>query len=875
MAKEKNEPTEMIKNYLATKQKYSDCLLFYRLGDFYELFFEDAKIASKVLGIVETHRGQYQNKPIPMCGVPFHAYENYLVRLVKAGYKVAICEQMETPEKAKERNSKTIDRKVNRIVTPGTLTEESLLNARKNNFIACLVESAEGFGIAWCDMSTGDLKTQFFPRKSLPSVLTRLNVAELIISDTLSVNDQNTLSDYEKILTILPEVRFSSKNAKLSACQFFQVHDLQCFGDFSKAEETAVGVLLDYILLTQKGAHPVLLPPQKQKISCFMEIDAATRRNLELISPIINDRQSLSLLDVIDFTKTNTGARKLAEWVANPLLDITKINERLDKIDYFIQNASIRDQIRSFLNQIPDIERSLTRLSLKRGGPRDMVAIAKGLSYIPSIRLLTQTSLVPEAISKDQILLGEHSELVELLQNALVDDPPLLARDGKFIRQGYFSALDDLIQLKSNTKQCLVSLQEKYINATGVHTLKIGFNNILGYFVEVPAKSAELLLKNVSLGFLHRQTLVNNVRFTTVELSDLDAKIAHSSEQVLSMEMEIFEQLRNKILSQKNEIIETTKALAHIDIATSLAYVAEINNWHRPVLTDGNDFVIQGGRHPVVETVLKREHHQFIANDCTLGEPNNNLWLLTGPNMTGKSTFLRQNALMAVLAQIGSFVPADYARIGIVDKLFSRVGASDDLARGRSTFMVEMVEVASILNGATEKSLVILDEVGRGTATYDGLSLAWAVVEYLHNVNRSRSLFATHYHELTALHNRLPAISLHTMRVKEWKGDIVFLHEVTEGAVDRSYGIHVAKLAGIPAPVLERARQILEQLEEKKREQKPLFDDLPLFSNVVQSTYKSESKVEESLKMLNIDMLSPREALSKLYELKDMLQEAQ
>lgn len=867
--------TPMMAQYLKTKQDYPDCLLFYRMGDFYELFFEDALIASKVLDIVQTFRGKHNGQDIPMCGVPFHAYENYLVRLVKAGYKVAICEQMESPLEAKKRGSTAVvKRDVIRIVTAGTLTEDSLLDAKQHNYIAAVFPTFQEFGVVWADMSTGDFYTQTARLDALHSVLSRFNPSEILVPENLKEKYPNLIFDTSDILTEIPDERFVFLNNKKRLESFYKVQDIEAFGSFTQSEIIAAGILLDYILLTQKGAVPVLKPLHKMISTQFMEIDASTRKSLELTSTMTNDRSAQSLLKTLDQTITAMGGRLLFEYVSSPLLDLEKINDRLDKIDYFFQNDTLRDEIRHLLKSVSDIERSLARLSLEeRGGPRDMKDIAQGLSQIPAIRNVICKGIIPHSLKKDLLDMGEHSELVHEIEAALVDKPPLKARDGGFIKQGYSVELDDVLNLKYNTRKILADLQHHYIQMTGINNLKISFNNLQGYYVEIPEKQASLIQEHPEWGFKHRKTLLNSIRFITAELMDLESKINHADEQALLIEMKCFDQLRSMILSKKEEISTAASRLAVLDVASALAYRAELGHWVRPILTDGYDFEIKGGRHPVVEAALQKNHQTFIPNDCTLGEPDNNLWILTGPNMAGKSTFLRQNAQIAVMAQMGSFVPAEYAKIGLIDRLFSRVGASDELAKGRSTFMVEMVEVASILNGATDKSLVILDEVGRGTATFDGLSLAWAVVEYLHDHNKCRGLFATHYHELTALSNRLSGVTLHTMRVKEWQGDIVFLHEVDKGAVNRSYGVHVAKLAGIPEPVIVRAEQVLAQLEEKKQTQKPLFDDLPLFSQVLKTTYtKHESSVEKELKQLDIDSLSPREALNILYQLKTKLE---
>lgn len=864
--------TPMMEDYFKKKEKYPDCLLFYRLGDFYELFFEDAQAASDVLGIVLTTKGKIGDQTIPMCGVPFHAYENYLVRLIKAGYKVAICEQMETAEAAKKRGPKeVVSRDVIRIVTAGTLTEDALLDAKKNNYLVAVAAGINSFGIAWTDMSTGDFHTQTAPAEEVYSVLVRLDAAEILIADNLLELHPHLLRQVNDRCTQWPAEYFSYIENKETLESFFKLDDLMTLGDFARCEVAAAGALLKYILHTQKGARPALSRPQKMKENSFMEIDAATRHSLELTASLGNNKNETSVFKTLDMTKTGLGARLLMSQLSTPLMNMQEINQRLDKVDFFFQNPLLREKVQAVLKEIPDIERSVSRILLGNGSPREMLNIAKGLEKIPDLRNLISGEMIPDALRQDLYLLGEHSELVSELISAIREDAKGLMRDGGFIQMGYSPDLDELLFVREEAKKIMADLQHKYSTETGINNLKVTFNNLLGYFIEVPTRYAEPLLTDKSKGFKHRQTMVNVVRFTTEELSDWANKILNAEEKSKAMELEIFEQLREKIRLRNEEIVLACRGIARIDVASSLAYGAEINHWTRPVLTMDTVFEIRGGRHLVVEKALKKEKKSFIPNDCVMDDEQGRLWILTGPNMAGKSTFLRQNAVIAVLAQMGSFVPAEYAKIGLVDKLYSRVGASDDLARGCSTFMVEMIEVAAILNGATERSLVILDEVGRGTATFDGLSIAWAVVEYLHDFNKCRGLFATHYHELTALINRLDKISLHTMRVKEWQGDIVFLHEVCTGATDRSYGIHVGKLAGLPEIVLGRAEQILEQLEEKKQNQKPLFDDLPLFSQAIKTTsIQKDSPVVTAVQKLDVDTLSPREALDYLYHLKQL-----
>ena len=632
---------------------------------------------------------------------------------------------------------------------------------------------------------------------------------------------------------------------------------------------------MSYILHTQKETKPSLRYPIKTLSNKFMEIDASTRASLELTTSLSDNKNETSVLKTIDVTKTAMGARLLHSQLSTPLLDIHEINNRLDKVDFFSQNPLIRDKVRDILKEIPDIERALSRVLIGSSNPKEILSIALGLEKLPLLREIISCDLIPESLKKDLYLMGEYSGLVKDITSAINPEAKnQLARNGGFILMGYSPQLDELTSLQENIKYTLLGLQKQYCEQTGIPNIKISFNNLVGYYIEVPAKYADPFLNDKSKGFIHKQTMLNVVRFTTEELIELEHKIMNANELAIEMEVAIFNQFVEQIRNLNDSIVTTCISLSNIDVASSLSLYAEINHWVRPILTDDNSFEIKAGRHPVVEKSLKKQNISFIPNNCSMSIDSSLLWIITGPNMAGKSTFLRQNAVISILAQIGSFVPAEYAKIGIIDKLYSRVGASDDLARGRSTFMVEMVEVAAILNNATEKSLVILDEVGRGTATYDGLSIAWSVIEHLHDVNKCRSLFATHYHELTALSNRMDKIDLYTMRIKEWKGDIVFLHEICQGATDRSYGIHVGKLAGLPTCVLNRAEEILNQLEEKKQHQKPLFDDLPLFSQTLKTISKEkESPALDALKKVDVDSLSPRDALEYMYKLKSMLEE--
>ncbi len=890
---EKKTPaiTPMMAQYLEIKNAHKDYLLFYRMGDFYELFFDDAVVASKALDIALTKRGKHEDADIPMCGVPFHAYENYLARLIRQGYKVAICEQTEDPKEAKKRGYKAVVRReVVRLVTPGTLTEDNLLDAKKNNFLFAVSKQQGKLGLAWLDVSTGNFYTQEIcpngkkEENLLGMALSRLNPVEIIISDTHLQTPEifQLLNEYREKLTVLPQARFNSENARLRLQKVFGVETLDSFGNFSRGEITSAGVLLDYLENTQRGQMPLIEKPQKILENQVMEIDAPTRRSLELLDSIGGDK-STSLLSVIDRTITGIGGRLLAGRVASPLVDISEINRRLDIIEFFMTYHSIRNELRELLHSCPDIERAISRLSVGRGGPRDLDNIKTSLALIPKIKnLLLSYASTREQIVDDipqslrQIIngLGTYAHLVDNLNRALSDNLPLLARDGGFIKEGYYPTLDEIKLLKEDSHKLILELQNKYATSTGISHLKIKYNNVIGYFIEVPSKHSTEMLENVE--FIHRQSVLNAARFTTVELSELENKIRGAADKALAIELEIFDNLVKDIMLCADDIQRTAKSLGELDVGAALADLALEKHYCRPVVDDSLEFEVENGRHPVVEYAIEREHNgSFVGNNCKLGEQNF-IWLLTGPNMAGKSTFLRQNAIIAVMAQMGSFVPADKAHIGVINKIFSRVGASDDLARGRSTFMVEMVETASILNQADERSFVILDEIGRGTATFDGLSIAWAVVEHLHEVNRCRALFATHYHELTSLVSKLNSMSLHCMKIKEFKDEVIFMHEVIEGAADRSYGIHVAKLAGLPKVVVKRSEQVLDSLENsnKNRNIVKLADDLPLFAAVRAETLSKEEKKSpalEALEGINPDDLSPKEALEKLYELKSML----
>ncbi len=867
--------TPVMAQYFEIKSAYPGALLFFRMGDFFELFFDDAVAAAAALDIALTKRGRHDGADIPMCGVPVHTAEAYLARLIRAGFKVAICEQVEDPAAARKRGAKgPIRRAVVRVVTAGTVTEDGLLDARRHNYLAGIAEAGGELGLAWLDLSTGDFALAPTCEDALGGDLARIAPGEILLSERLVARPAIAalLAERKAAVTTLPNPRFDSDAARRRLEGFFGVAALDGFGSFSRAEIAAAGALVDYVGLTQPGKAVHLDPPRRVTPDAVMQIDAATRRNLELTAGPSGDRRG-SLLATLDRTVTAAGARLLADRLAGPLTDPAAIAARLDAVGFLLDASALRAAIRERLRRCPDIERGLARLRLGRGGPRDLAALRAALAETATLRrLLAEPGLVPlpESLAAAERGLGDHGALVDRLSRALAEDLPLLARDGGFVAPGYCQELDEWRRLRDESRRLVAALQAKYAAETGVAALKIRHNNVIGYYVEVSAAQAARLGPQ----FIHRQTMAGAQRYMTAELAELESKIAGAAERALALEVQLFDELVGEVMRQRAEIALAAAALAELDVAAALAERAIEGEWVRPVVEPGTAFEIRQGRHPVVEAALAAASEAFVANDCVLDEAR--IWLVTGPNMAWKSTFLRQNALIAILAQIGSFVPARAARIGVVDRLFSRVGAADDLARGRSTFMVEMVETAAILNQAGPSSLVILDEIGRGTATFDGLSIAWATLEHLHEVNRSRALFATHYHELTALAAKLPALACQTMRVKEWKGDVVFLHEVGPGSADRSYGIHVAKLAGLPKSVTARAEEVLATLErgEPGEALARLVDDLPLFTAArrrVATPPPAESAVEAMLREIRPDELSPREALDLIYRLKTML----
>ncbi|MBZ9849058.1 DNA mismatch repair protein MutS [Mesorhizobium sp. CA14] len=883
--------TPMMEQYIEIKAANPDSLLFYRMGDFYELFFDDAEKASQALGIVLTKRGKHQGNDIPMCGVPVHAADDYLQKLIAQGFRVAVCEQIEDPAEAKKRGSKSVVRRdVVRLVTPGTITEDKLLAPSESSFLMALgrvkggAVSQAGFALAWIDISTGAFRVAETSAERLLADIFRVDPRELIVAEPV-FHDPELRPVFDvlgRVANPQPPSLFDSASATGRIARFFEVATPDSFGTFSRAELSAISGAIAYVEKTQKAERPPLSRPEREEQGSTLFIDPATRANLELLRTLSGSRDG-SLFKAIDRTVTGGGARLLADRLMAPLTDPMAIAARLDSVSFFRSETRLCQGLRASLKNVADMPRALSRLALNRGGPRDLGALRAGFEAAGAIaKLFAAATLPAELATALAAIKALPAALARHLSEALDDELPLIKRDGGFVRSSYNAELDEMRALRDESRKVIAGLERSLIEETGIRSLKIRHNNVLGYYIEVTANHHSTMTGSdaAKARFIHRQTMANAMRFTTTELAELESKIANAADRALSIELAAFDRLTAEVVSEAERIRAGADALAALDVSSALALLSESEGWCRPLVDSSLAFEITGGRHPVVEQALRRSGEgPFVANDCDLspqgGAKAGAIWLLTGPNMGGKSTFLRQNALIAILAQTGSFVPAQRAHIGVVDRLFSRVGASDDLARGRSTFMVEMVETAAILNQASERALVILDEIGRGTATFDGLSIAWAAVEYLHEKNRCRAIFATHFHEMTALAGKLPRLHNVTMRVKEWEGDVVFLHEVGKGAADRSYGVQVARLAGLPEAVVARAKEVLHQLEEGEVSGKTnrLVDDLPLFSVAVKREAAKPVKSDalgDALGAINPDELTPREALEALYRLKGL-----
>ncbi len=853
----------MMAQYLALKAQAEGCLLFYRMGDFFELFFEDAKIAASVLDIALTSRGEHGGAPIPMCGVPVHSAEGYLARLIRAGCRVAIAEQTETPEEARKRagSKALVARDIVRFVTAGTLTEDALLEPRRANVLAAVCAVRGVAGIAACDISTGRMELEECAPDAIAAALARLGATELVMAEDCGLDAPEAAER--------PARAFDSERGAARLMALHGVATLDGFGTFSRAMLAAAAGLIDYLEHVGRGALPLLLPPVVREAGAFMAMDEATRASLEILAASGGGRKG-SLIEAIDRCVTSAGARLLAEDLSAPLTDLGAIRARLELVSWLHDDPLLRGDLRAVLRAAPDIGRALGRVVAGRGSPRDLGQLRDGLAEAQRLQAVLAARTDRPALADALVpALGGHGALIDLFARSLVPAPPTERASGGFIAAGYDAALDALRDAAGNSRRAIAALEARYREETGTPSLKIRHNGVLGYFIEVPARHADRLMQPDS-GFTHRQTMAGAVRFNALALHEEASRIAEAGGHALAAEEAHFEDLTARAVAAREAIATTAAALARIDVSAGQAERAAEGGWCLPHLSDDTALTIRSGRHPVVEAALAARGERFVANDCQLSRKDR-LWLIGGPNMGGKSTFLRQNALIVILAQAGGFVPAEAAEIGIVDRLFSRVGAADNLARGRSTFMVEMVETAAILAQAGERSFVILDEVGRGTSTYDGLALAWAVAEAVHEVNRSRCLFATHYHELARLAETCAALSLHHVRAREWKGDLVLLHELAEGPADKSYGLAVARLAGVPAPVVKRAKSVLDKLEKGRAATGGLaagLDDLPLFAAALDAAEEKVDALREKLGSIDIDSLSPRAALDLLYDLK-------
>ena len=872
----KNKNTPMIEQYLTIKNQYKDVLLFYRMGDFYELFFDDAVIASKALDITLTKRGKANGKDIPMCGVPFHSADNYLPRLIKKGFNVAVCEQTETPEQVKASGKKgPLKREVVRIISPGTITEDNLLESTTNNFLGAIINLNNSISISWVDVSTGSFKSRNFHKKNnqinqnqlLNNFLLRMNFSELLISEQIKLDF--IAEEWHSIIKRQPSNIFHYSSSMRQICSYYSIVSLDGIGVFSDGEIITAGVLLSYLNLTQCGKIPILSMIKSENENSFLEIDYFTQKSLEIVKNLSGKSEG-SLISCIDDTITSSGARLLKQRIVEPFYDIKQINEQYDLIDWFLKNRQCALQYKNNLKNIPDLERSLSRISSLRGSPKDLVLISKG--FLNIYEIYEDLTKLNKDLKKPNIL-NAISQNLEIdyslffnIQSAFKTDTSLLAKEGGFIKDGYNIKLDQLRKLRDNEFNEIIQLQKNYAEVSKVNSLKIKNNRVLGYHIEVRAMH-DLSLRNTDQ-FIHRQTTAQTSRFTTIELNEIENQIQNSFYEATKIEMDIFNSFTKQIINIGSQILKIASSISELDISIMVASQAQVRNYIRPNISDDKILEIIDGRHPVVENQMISSENSFISNHCILNE-SDYIWLITGPNMAGKSTYLRQNALIVIMAQAGLYVPAKEANIGIFDKIFSRVGASDDLAKGQSTFMVEMIETSAILNTSTERSFVILDEIGRGTATFDGLAIAWSVLDYLHNKIKPRTLFATHYHELTSLKEKLENLSCHKMAIKEWNDTIIFMHKINKGEADKSYGIHVAQLAGLPTEVIQRAKILLSKLENNSNEKKideweNILQDLPL-PNDNEIFFKEFDKIEA-------DQISPREALDIIYKMKSLRQ---
>ncbi len=854
----KNTPklTPMMSQYLRIKSNYPDILLFYRMGDFYELFFEDAIIASSILNITLTKRGKINGKDIEMCGVPHHSSENYLINLIKNGYKIAICEQTETPEDAKKRGyNSVVNREVTRLITPGTITEDTLLDHKTHNFLMSLIEENEKIASAWIDISTGDFFVSSLKKNDIYDCINKVQPSEIIISNNNIRIKEELEKNIKVTFSIIEQENFINEKIENKNPKLFE-------SKYSSIEKKVIRAILNYIQITQKKDFELTKAPLLEEENEFVKIDNSTRQNLEIVQTIQGEKKG-TLLDTINKTVTSLGSRLLSWRLQNISTDLDEIIKRLEDVSFFYNNVNLSGTIRNILKLLPDIERSLSRIILMRGSPKDVGIIRDALGKTLELREVLDKHKVPKKLNINQKNFEKISDIFKILNNTIIENPSLNSKDEIFISQGKCEDLDSTIKIRQNAKNIVLIKQSEYIKKFEINSLKIKYNNFLGYFFEIPIKHKEKLFSQNSYQIISRQSTVNTFRFTTTDLIKISEEIINADQKINEIQNKIFQETLTFIQNQSFSIKELSNFIAKIDVSTSIAKISQERNWIKPKLDKSNVFIVKKGRHPVVEySLIKSGKNQFVSNDCNLDDKKTNIMLITGPNMSGKSTFMRQNALIAILAHMGSYVPADYVHIGLVDQIFSRVGASDDLSGGRSTFMVEMSETALILNNASEKSLLILDEIGRGTSTYDGLSIAWATLEYIHNINCSRTLFATHYFELTQLEKTLKKLKNYTINVKEWKDEIIFLHKVSEGISSKSYGIQVAKIAGIPQEVIKKSYKLLKTFEKDTKNYA-----IPL--KVTENDYDENKKdiILEKIKKINIENISPIEALNILDEI--------
>ncbi|MFK7973425.1 MAG: DNA mismatch repair protein MutS [Rickettsiaceae bacterium] len=867
--------TQVMKQYLDVKYTHIDCLVLFRMGDFYELFYEDAITASRIMGVALTKRGKTGEDEIAMCGVPHHALENYLNKLLEEGFKVAICDQLETPEEAKKRGGykAVVNRSVTRIITPGTIIEESLLEAGEPNYLVSIALEKNTASLAYIDISTSAFTVISIPDQEIINELAKINPKEILLSEKYrSTEMANKIGVHlNKIISFQVDSFYAKAKCEKNILSFYKIHDLIAIGPLNKADISAIGSILEYICLTQKDKLPNLPKPRILNFTNFMSIDASTRRNLE-ITNVLSGATKGSVFACIDETMTKSGRRLLYKYISAPLLAIDKIQNRLNNTDFFYQNTDLTNTVRSSLSKVGDLERCITRLNMGRSTPKDLLSIKYTIEIAEQILSgFVKVSGLQLPANIEQIIkpLYGLQPIYDDINEAIRDDAPNSILDGNIIKHSYHPKVAELYDLIDNSQSKLISLRDKYRQETGIDTLKINHNNVLGLFIDITSRHAGKITDNK---FIHRQTTVNTIRYTTIELQELESKIVNAKLLVTSLEKELYDNICATTLKQQQLLLSFANSLSLLDVFANFAIIAHKYDYCRPCFTEDNRCNIIGGRHPVVERALASTNECFIANDCSL-DTNNRIWLITGPNMAGKSTFLRQNAVICILAQIGSFVPAQSAEIGLVDKIFSRIGAGDDLGRGQSTFMLEMLETSNILAQATPKSLVILDEVGRGTSTYDGVAIAWSVLEYIHDKIKARCLFATHYHELTTMETTLTALKNYTVQIKDIDNQILFLHKIIKGTADKSYGVHVAELAGLPKTVIHKAKLLLNDLEKNSTNSmlvKPSNDSCnDLFDWQKTKTDNDQyKKIYDAVELMQPDELSPREALELLYRLK-------